>query len=115
MACGVCMGINSDQCPVCGKNAEPVECSRCRGTGHICHAEDLATGKVTEVTPVAYSILPPTEDMARSMGLRYCQGEIEKCPECCGEGVVYPDDTGEDFFDEDAAMERYYERKYGNG
>ena len=27
MACGVCMGINSDQCPVCGKKI--MLCSMC--------------------------------------------------------------------------------------
>lgn len=116
MACEVCMGINSDRCPICGKEPEMKTCPDCDGTGYSTYwAIDIRTDEEVEVTPLVWSILPETKEEAESKRQNFIKSECEECQRCGGTGEVEDEDGPYDYFDEDAAMERYYERKYGNG
>ena len=93
----------------------PVTCPDCDGEGRIYTAIDLRTGKETRVTRTAWLAIPDSEDTARALRQWYYRGDEEECETCCGEGSVYPEQDPDDGFDELAAEERYYERKYGRG
>lgn len=110
MACDCCMGINSDQCPVCGHQTPREECPECKGVGKIYVAYDILKDNEVEVTKIAYELLPQNEVMAEAMGKRYCQGYIEKCQNCCGYGYVEADEN--DIKDDYDEYEHYYKRKY---
>lgn len=113
MACDVCMGINSKDCPVCGKERAMVKCPECGGEGYVeYYAVNLDTGDEIEVKPFAWRALPGSEDKARHLGQRYVRGFREKCRRCGGTGTV-EEDEDQGGVDDDYAMDRYYERKYG--
>lgn len=88
---------------------DDTECERCKGTGKIHYAIDVRSGKETEVTDIAYMILPDDED-GLQYGQHYIKGDCSTCRICNGDGYITEDD---DRFDEVSSMERYYERKYG--
>lgn len=113
MACEVCMGINSSSCPVCGHEPEMIDCPDCKGTGHSEYwAVKVEDGEEIEVTETTWSCLPPTRAIALRMRQHYYQGPREVCQRCYGEGVIEDDRIVDDYFDEDAYMERRYERNY---
>lgn len=111
------MGINSSMCPVCGDYREPemVECPDCGGTGYSeYYAVNIDTNEETEVTQLVWDMIPKMESEARASRQRFIKGEREICPTCGGEGEVEDGDYDDGpEYDEDAAMERYYEAKYG--
>jgi hypothetical protein len=89
MACDVCLGRNSERCPICGTPKVKITCPTCKGFGFTdCTALDIYTDEVTDVTPTAYFLLPDTPDEARAKGLRFCKDDACRCPHCWGEGVV---------------------------
>ena len=92
---------------------DPVTCPDCDGEGCIYTAIDIRTGKEPRVTRSTWIVLPESEELAVMMRQHYIRGEEVECETCCGEGIVYPEEDPEDGFDELAAEERYYERKYG--
>lgn len=112
--CDICHGINSHLCPVCGDSPTYKTCDKCSGEGWLYYAFNFVTNQSIRVKPEEYDELFDDEKAARSRGCQLCKGEIEKCPDCEGEGEVEDISDPEDYFDEDAAMERYYERKYGH-
>lgn len=91
-------------------------CPDCGGSGYADEpwAVSLMTGRSIRVTERAWQIMPATEDEARAKGQNYHRDVREACETCGGTGVAedYGEDC-EDDFDELAAEERYYERKYG--
>lgn len=90
MACEVCMGINSRNCPVCGEKPQWMQCPGCGGYGVTeCTAYNIVTGEKVDVTPTAYVMLPDDEDIARYKRQNYCKGEYSRCSLCGGEGVIY--------------------------
>ena len=90
MACEVCMGINSRNCPVCGEEPQWMQCPDCGGYGVTeCTAYNIVTGEEVDVTPTAYVMLPDDEDIARHKRQNYCKGEYCRCSLCGGEGVIY--------------------------
>lgn len=88
--CEVCMGRNSEKCPVCGpRPSEKITCPHCGGWGVVnCVAYEVGTDDVVDVTGAFYSSLPDTEDEA----LWLYKGDAERCPECLGSGKVYEED-----------------------
>lgn len=57
----------------------------------IYYAFDTRERTMKKVTEIAYLILPPDEDCAKSLGARWCQGCVEKCETCKGYGEI-PED-----------------------
>ena len=90
--CDVCMGINSRNCPVCGREPEMTECPECGGTGGQHWAVSVETGEEMEVTPTTWSVLPETPEVARARRFRWYRGYFEKCRVCGGEGVLEQDE-----------------------
>ena len=111
MACEICKGINSHLCPVCGDQSDAVKCDNCGGEGWLYYAYNIENGEIFRVSCDEYEELPDDEDKAYESSRKLCKGNIERCSKCNGEGEYVTDP--EDYFDEDAYMERYYERKYG--
>lgn len=85
MSCPVCRGHDTYKCPSCGPGKK--DCPDCYG-GLVYWSLNIHSGKMTKVTELAYRILPFDEDDARAEGKNYCQGEIERCLTCNGEGEV---------------------------
>lgn len=92
MACGVCMGINSDRCPVCGKEPRMKECPECKGTCGTHWAVSVEDGSEQEVTAAAWSVLPETRETAIMMRYRWYRGFFEPCQVCGGTGEIEEDD-----------------------
>ena len=92
MACGVCLGINEDRCPVCGREPRMKECPECKGMGGTWWAESVESGEETEVTPAAYSLLPETREMAVMMRYRWFRSCYEPCRTCGGSGEIEDDE-----------------------
>ncbi len=116
MACGVCMGINSDRCPVCGKDTQYVPCPDCDGKGYKkWYAVDIRTGEEVEITDTAWMCLPPTASQAYTKGDNYYRGYREQCDLCDGTGEVEFDPAFDyEFYDDpDEYHERQLEEKYG--
>lgn len=114
MACDVCMGINSELCPICGRPGYEFEdsCPECDGTGCLeRYAVNIETGEEVEVTETAWDLLPASMDAALARRQRYIRGYREVCTRCGGSGVIDRRDECDDF-DEEEAMERYYKRMY---
>lgn len=88
MACDVCLGINSDRCPVCGKEPQYEECPDCKGEGTIYIAYHINGVDETRVTALAYACLPATEEEARYLKKNWYQGEDFRCTKCWGEGKI---------------------------
>lgn len=108
MACSVCMGINSDRCPVCGHEPSFVECPDCTGKGYVVWwAVDIRTGNEVEVNETTWNCLPATPEMAERLNQHYYQGDREECETCEGSGEVEYDPDFDDYFDEDEYMERH--------
>lgn len=91
MSCSVCAGYSSYNCPVCGEEVRMMECPDCKGEGVEYFAFDTRQRVFRKVAELAYMILPPDEDEAKGMGMRWCQGCVERCPTCNGEGEI-PED-----------------------
>lgn len=88
MACDVCMGINSHNCPVCGKN-DWITCPTCKGYGIVnCTAYDIHRDKVISVTAATYYALPDNEVQALADDKNFCKDDAEVCPECGGDCKV---------------------------
>ena len=88
MSCAICAGYDSYKCPCCGE-VEMVTCPDCGGSGYTPYmAFDIITRKCKPVTELAYRILPNDEDIAESLGMRYCKMEIEICHRCNGSGEI---------------------------
>lgn len=87
MSCSVCAGYSSYNCPCCGEEVRMVDCPDCYN-GHVYWAFDTIKREFTQTTPLAYSILPIDEDDAKYSGKRYCQGSVEICRTCMGEGMI---------------------------
>lgn len=85
MSCPVCQGHDTYKCPCCGPGT--VKCSDCE-EGFIYYAFNVHSRKMVRVTEIAYRILPFDEDDALAEGKNYCQGDVERCPTCNGEGEV---------------------------
>lgn len=114
MVCDVCMGINSDRCPVCGKEPAMKTCPDCNGEGWFYYAFNIENGESFLVSREEYENLPDDEERAAAMSLRLCKGEIERCDTCDGEGEVEDDsdDEPDDCFEEDRYMEMLYEKEH---
>lgn len=108
--CELCHGINSHLCPNCGTRNE-VECPDCHGECWLYEAFNIESRTTFRVSAEEYDGLPDNEEDAAKQCRRLCKGDIQRCPTCDGSGFV--DDDPADHFDELAAEERYYERKYG--
>ena len=91
MSCSVCAGYSSDNCPCCSDNAQMVECPDCDGTGVYYYAFNTSTRKMSRVTELVFSMLPVDEDDARDSNTVWCQGYVEPCSTCHGEGEI-PED-----------------------
>lgn len=91
MSCSVCAGYSSYNCPCCGEDVRMMECPDCEGEGFHYYAFDTQHRRFKKVAELAFTILPADEDVARSLGLRWCQGIVKKCPTCKGEGEI-PED-----------------------
>lgn len=88
MSCSVCAGY-IEHCPCCGEPARTIRCPKCQGSGYTPYmAFDIITRKDIPVTELAYAVLPPDEDTADSLGMRYCKQEIDICPLCNGAGEI---------------------------
>lgn len=109
--CDICHGINKHLCPVCGDQNREEVCPECNGECWLYEAFDIIDRHSFRVSAEEYDDLPDNEDDAHKQNRRLCKGDIQRCPKCDGSGYVYPDE--EDSFDELAAEEKYYERKYG--
>jgi hypothetical protein len=97
MACDVCLGRNSEKCPVCGKRPEKMVCPECRGYGMVdCTAYKVLDddGEI-DVTPATFVALPETEEAALAQHKKYYKGDYSCCPVCCGCGEVYEESEGE--------------------
>lgn len=112
--CDICKGINSHLCPVCGDQSESDTCPECGGECWIYEAYNIESGESFRVSAAEYDELLDDEDAALAAHRNLCKGDINRCPTCEGDGYVTKLDDPDDYFDEDAYMERYYERKYGN-
>lgn len=64
-----------------------VTCPDCEN-GYEYYAFDVLTRKMVRVTELAYQILPFDEDDALYSKKRYCQGCVEVCSSCKGEGEI---------------------------
>lgn len=94
--CEVCMGINSQSCPICGDQREMCQCPECKGSGSKRYwAMSLRTGEEVEVTMETYVSLPKDEMEARSKNQHYCQYDTEECDFCGGVGEVWVDARGD--------------------
>ena len=94
MSCIVCMGYDTQNCPVCGDHYEVIACPECEGRGvNMRLAFNIRTRQFVEVTPLTWQVLPSTEDRAEAMGWNYCRAE-DNCPHCKGFGEVYKDRNG---------------------
>lgn len=92
MSCSVCAGHDSYNCPCCGEPVRMITCPDCEGSGYTPPmAFDIKHRRFVKVTEQAYNILPPDEDTADYMGMRYCKCEVEICPTCRGDGKI-PED-----------------------
>lgn len=92
MSCSVFAGYSDYNCPCCGESVRMVTCPDCQGSGYTPYlAFDILTRKNVPVTELAYRILPDDEDIADSLGMRFCKQEIDICPTCRGEGEI-PED-----------------------
>jgi len=91
MSCSVCAGHSSYNCPCCSEEVRMIPCPDCDAKGVVYHAFHIGERKFKKVTELAYTILPPDEDDARFMRGKWCQGGIEVCPTCRGEGEI-PED-----------------------
>lgn len=107
--CDICHGINSHLCPNCGSKYEET-CPDCNGECWLYEAFDIISRNSFHISAEEYDELPDDEDLARKQNRRLCKGDIERCPTCDGRGFI----EKEEYFDELAAEERYYERKYGD-
>ncbi len=92
MACEVCLGINSDRCPVCGREPRMKECPVCGGKGGAYWAQSVESDDEMEVTPTAYDLLPETRKSAVMMRYRWFKGCFEPCMTCGGTGEVEADE-----------------------
>ena len=90
MACSVCAGYIDYDCPCCGETVNMIECPDCED-GFAYYAFNIKTRQRTRCTKITYIILPYDEDDAKYEGKTYCQGDIEPCPTCKGEGEI-PED-----------------------
>ena len=89
MSCPVCAGYSSYKCPCCGGTVAVRTCPDCGGRGHQGYfALDIETRADVEVEEAIYNILPDNEDMAASMGWRFCKQETEPCATCDGTGEL---------------------------
>lgn len=68
-----------------------IPCPDCEAKGVVYYAFHIVERKFKKVTELAYTILPPDEDDARFMRGKWCQGSIDVCPTCRGEGEI-PED-----------------------
>lgn len=90
MACDVCKGINTKDCPVCGTPPRWMECPECGGYGMTdCTAWNIMTEEVVDVTPTAFMMLPDTEEEARRKRQNYCKNDCGECQLCGGKGRIY--------------------------
>lgn len=87
MSCSVCAGHDSYNCPCCSPKVQIMTCPEC-DNGYQYYAFDVIARKFVRVTELAYQILPFDEDDAYFEKKRYCQGCIEKCRKCNGEGEI---------------------------
>lgn len=94
MSCAVCLGYDSQNCPVCSEPVEVVTCQECGGTGlNQRLAFNIRTRLFVEVTPLTWQMLPSTEERAEAMGWNYCRAE-DDCPYCKGFGELHRDRRG---------------------
>lgn len=87
MSCSVCAGYSSYNCPCCSEEVRMMECPDCE-SGYVYYAFDIYRRVSARVTRLAYAILPVDEDIAKEMNQRWCQGDIEICSTCQGEGII---------------------------
>lgn len=82
MACDVCLGINSQRCPVCGTTPVRIVCPECDGYGVMnCiawYSDGRGSELEVEVSPAQYVSLP-----------EHMKGEADECPVCNGRGEVW--------------------------
>lgn len=97
MSCNVCRGYDSSNCPTCSVSFAQAICPECDGDG-LDHslAFNIRTRQTTEVSEMAWMLLPDTEDIAEARGWNYCKAE-ETCPFCKGQGMVFQDNHGNYF------------------
>lgn len=91
MSCSVCAGYSSDNCPCCSDNARMIDCPDCEGSGGLYYAFHIVERRFEKVNEYAYACLPIDEDDALNCRQNWCQGHIDKCPTCNGEGEI-PED-----------------------
>lgn len=100
MACSECRGYAVTYCPICSPEPTMVKCTVCDGRGRIPYGYDMETGDHFECTEEEYDRLPKDEDEAMRLGETACQGVIETCEVCHGEGKVeYEEDYEPDYED----------------
>ena len=93
MYCDLCMGINSDKCPNCGREPICVPCPDCNGSGVVAYwAMHRKTGEETQVTAEAWECIPATAAEAYAKNENYYRLEAEKCETCNGTGEIYVED-----------------------
>lgn len=108
---GYPMGAEYDRnAPWNQKEPRMVECPACGGKGHHWHAYNIRDNRETECTELVWGMLPETEEEAEAKGENFCQGEVEVCEVCDGEGEVEDDTDCEP--DPDDYYERLRERSY---
>ena len=91
MSCSVCAGHSSYNCPCCSEELRMTECPECGGKGYIYHSFNIKTRELARTTEEAFQILPFDEDDAKDERKTFCQGDIDVCPVCGGEGEI-PED-----------------------
>ena len=87
MSCSVCAGYSDQNCPCCGMDVRMVECPDCED-GFEYYAFNIKTRQMSRCDKITFMILPYDEDDARNEGKNYCQGCIEPCRTCKGEGEI---------------------------
>lgn len=88
MACSVCAGHDTYNCPCCGEEIRMIDCPDCNGTGKGgWKVWDIIDRVVVDCEEIAYLASPEDEDEAAYMGKRYCRYS-DKCPTCHGEGQI---------------------------
>ena len=90
MSCSVCAGHSSYNCPCCGESTRMMSCPDCED-GFEYWSFNIKARKFVRVTQLAFSLLPFDEDDAKDENKNYCQGYIEKCSTCKGEGEIPKD------------------------